>query len=734
MTPIRWRESTWGKVKPGDLVQAPDGSEWRVLSCMCDVDAKYTYRGVGDLVRYWIESPSGRLASITRLNHETIKYYRKRQVKLPTPEQLTKREAKAREREVLKEQRRQERERARIQARLDRIAEVGGPLLELPALKNRGTAPRSVSLFTAINLLRNWPVLTVDVEHTGYQLGHNSCQLRTIQLGYGQRAVVFDADDPEQCAAAGLLLKQAPKLHAHSATADLCPLIKAGIVDESIWEKMDDTAIRARLADPALAGDDAGLKDLAPQLIGETNEVEAADAARKRLFQVGRWLTKPKPTTPFERNGWAQVDKRCAVMVNYAASDVLDTALLPGLLPESPPQVLERERVIQRMVARIAQDGLPLDREQVSRLLIEHTSLRDGLARQIIEMGVENPDADGQVAQRLVALGAQLPETDTGNPSAAEVALRKVRDDMAGYAAGSLAGLVLEHRHHSTVLGLFLEPWQEYIDNGDGRVRPTVYTLGTKSGRMSCKRPNLQQVSQSGGIRPCIIADPGHVLISADFSGVEWRIAAALSGDQAAIDLILEEDEAKRTDPDAQVGIHWEVAWGAFGPEATKKHRYTSKRIVYGTMYSGGIATLAAQAGCDEPTAEKVMRVIRNTAPTYIRWSKHVQNQVRNGYHEFKTYSGRVVHFDPEWPHRAVPQMIQATGRELLVDGMLRWRQTRWGGSIILPVHDELIVMVPEADATEALAALVGCMRTEFRGVPIVVEANQPSFAWQDAA
>ena len=66
---------------------------------------------------------------------------------------------------------------------------------------------------------------------------------------------------------------------------------------------------------------------------------------------------------------------------------------------------------------------------------------------------------------------------------------------------------------------------------GDGRVRPTVYTLGARTGRMSCVRPNCQNVPRSGGVRGCIIADSGHLLISADFAGIELRVAAALSGD-----------------------------------------------------------------------------------------------------------------------------------------------------------------------------------------------------------
>lgn len=78
--------------------------------------------------------------------------------------------------------------------------------------------------------------------------------------------------------------------------------------------------------------------------------------------------------------------------------------------------------------------------------------------------------------------------------------------------------------------------------------------------------------------------------------------------------------------------------------------------------------------------------------------------------------------------------MIQHSARELLVDALLRWRDTPWGTSVLLPVHDEILTMVPEQDGPAATAALLTSMETEFLGVPIVAEADEPSHAWADAA
>ena len=86
-----------------------------------------------------------------------------------------------------------------------------------------------------------------------------------------------------------------------------------------------------------------------------------------------------------------------------------------------------------------------------------------------------------------------------------------------------------------------------------------------------------------------------------------------------------------------------------------------------------------------------------------------------------------------EAPHAAPNYCIQGTAKELLVDALLRWRETPWGEATLFPVHDEVVVQVPEAEADQATTALVECMTTDLHGVPIVAEASTPTFAWADS-
>src|SRR5438445_24570 len=189
-----------------------------------------------------------------------------------------------------------------------------------------------------VAVVRAEGALTVDVETTGYPVGHADYALRTVQLGGATCAWVFDVRDGEGAHEVRALVRDflavVPKLHAHSATADLVPLAHAGLIDhESGWQRMFDTVIPAKLADPQSTGSGPGLKALAGAVLGEQATAPAADEARAALFKRNKWVTNTKVTTAVERSGWAQVDPADSVMLRYAASDVLATAVLAQRLP-----------------------------------------------------------------------------------------------------------------------------------------------------------------------------------------------------------------------------------------------------------------------------------------------------------------------------------------------------------------------------------------------------------------
>jgi len=604
------------------------------------------------------------------------------------------------------------------------IDAASGETVPLPAVVDRDGHIVPLTLGQAAAVVRRAversAALTVDVETSGYPVGHADYALRSVQLGDATAAVVFDpvrhADTIRE------LLAGAPALHAHSATADLVPLENAGLLDaENAWERMHDTVIPAKLADPASTGSDPGLKKLSAAVLGGHSVAPAADAGRDALFKAGRWLTDTKINTPIERSGWAQVRTDCATMLRYAASDVLDTAALAPVLPRPAPAMYERERLVQRMTARVTHHGIRLDAGHIADLTGQHTAGRAAAAARIRAFGIDKPGSDQQVGNAAAQLGAGLPTTPGGRPSVAAGVLEPLRG--AEGPLGQLVDAVLDYRHHDTALGLFLEPYGLLCARGDGRARPTVYTLGTDTGRMSCVRPNLQQMSRQGGIRACLTADPGQLMIGADFSGVEIRVAAALSQDANLLKMLADGRD-----------LHAEIARLVWGPDATKAHRYKAKPMVFQRIYGGSVPGLARQAGVPIEVAQAVVDALDALTPQLSAWSTAISNAARRGQTRFTSYAGRVIHLPRDRPHAAPNYAIQGSARELLVDALVRWRDTPWGGCVLLPVHDELDVFVPAEDAERATAELVRCMQTELFGVPIEAAPSTPSFAWADSA
>jgi phage/plasmid-associated DNA primase len=617
-----------------------------------------------------------------------------------------------------------------------RVTELAGPIVELPALVQRtAPTPRHIGhvhvgprLDDLVAKARG--CLTVDVENSGFPIGHPDHELRTVQLGTRVAAFDLDASCSECREIVRRQVAKARVLHAHNAAADLSELAHAELGDlAEMWGRMDDTVLRAKLADPTSTGGAPGLKDASAAVLGDQAMSPAADDAREALFKAAGWLTNVDPTDPAEKSGWLQVNPRCSTMISYACADVLDGALLALDLPEPDPEVHARERAVQTIVSRPAALGFPLDRAAVLEQNELHENAVDTLLRRVrAELGIDNPGSPKQVGERLLALGAQLPATATGKPSVAKDVLQAMAgawelpdgsEDVTALEPHNLAQhaarMILDWRKHDTVLKLILRPWKIATTHGDGRIRPTVYSLGADTGRMSCVRPNMQQVSKKGGVRECIAADGGMSIISADFAGVELRVAAALSGDRMLRHAI-----------DNGLDIHRMIAAQVFGEDYADANRTLAKRIVFGRIYGGGIPTLAKQAGVSQAIAAAAVEVMDSITPDLAIWSEQIRSGIRAGHRQFRTYSGRVIHLDPKLPHKGPNYLIQGSARELLVDALLRWERGPWGGGLVMPVHDEVVAMVPEHQADDALAHLLECMTLELNGIPIAAEAGGP--------
>lgn len=674
----------------------------------------------------WCAGPAELTKSIKFKVHKTPAGDRCDGSQQTPPGVLTLRERKAKERDAIK---------------LGKITAAAGPTLTLPAAMRRGEEPRQVTAAEALAIgraaiARNGGRIAVDCETNARPLWHPEYATQTIQLGDWAEAIDLDASDPEHRAVAATLIAEAAELEAFSYTADLVPLARLGIAEyDAMLAKCVDVATIVKLTDPALTANGDGLKETSAAVLGDAALSPAAEDARKALGDAAGWIWKLEHDTPDERNGWLQVDRRCATMARYAMADVLDCSALRLKLPQPDPAVMAREIVAERVVAKLPYLGLAIDGPAVRAQLSDREPRAAAKLTRIRELGVGNPDSPKQVTERLRALGAILPQTKGGNDSGAKDVLEKLQH--APGELGELAKTIMGWRDDATVLKNMIRPWARSTEHGDCRTYPTIYTLGADTGRMSCVRPNLQQVAREGGLRECIAADPGMLFIAADFSSVEVRVAAYVSGDRNLIAMI----NGAITCPTCQAGttcvhhdLHAMIANQAYGPGFTKANRYNVKRVVFGRLYGGSAPTLAAQTGLDIPMVDRLVAILDALAPQLAAWSAQVRQAVKNGLREYRTYSGRVIHLDPRLPHKAPNYIIQGTARELLVDALIHWEQGPYARGVVLPVHDEIVAMVPTEQAPAATRFLVQCMTTQLGPVPITVEADEPAEVWQSAA
>lgn len=673
--------------------------------------------------------------------------------------------------------------------------EAEGQLIELPAMVLRDGTVKSVDTQTAMQILdAHADHMYLDCETSGYWIGHREYELRTVQLGGEHVALVLDADDEVQVTLAAYGLRLARKLSAHSAMADIIPVVVAGLVEwDPAWGKMHDSIIYAKLTDPKLSNSEADkLKELASDLLREYAVSPAAEQAKDKLFKAMGCKLKLDATDPREVNGWYRVNKFSETMIRYAGSDVLDLAAVLRVLPtveeaytfpfDSPRErrdvarkVIDRERAVQGVAARVAHEGFRLDPGHIESKITEHETHRDELRAAIEEFTegkITNPSASSGKNNVALALCEMYPglseklerSEKTGLPSAAKPSLEKLTGNGPEVI---LAKSILSYRHDVTNLGLLLRPLKILCDEGDGRMRPIVYTINADTGRMSCVRPNGQQFSRQGGIRASVIADPGYLMVNADLRGCEILVGAALSGDMNLLEAetslkcwrcgsMCDSKEGKNCPQcgpgNGAMGLHWMAAISAFGLGATKEHRYWCKRVIFSKLFGGSAAAGARQVGIPVQESQKIHDAFEAIAPVYAAWDRwlrqcyydgsvvwrdfekgenyryQIPGQSKRGI--FRAYSGRQIYINA--PHAFGNYAIQGTARELLVDGMLRFHEEclvhpEWGASAIMPIHDELLCWVKAEYKDDAVKVLRQCMTTSVLsspGFPVRVDAD----------
>lgn len=591
-----------------------------------------------------------------------------------------------------------------------------------------------------------YPILGFDVETNARSLSDPAYKVRTIQLGTPTFAVVLDAEDYRHRKAARVVLTCGKfPTTAHNAAFDTKALTKIGVFDSvaHAWENCVDTFLVASMIEPPLE-DKTGYRDLKTQSATWFADREQSDSAKnqlKKLFSNKKWLGLSNNfkvyKTPEERNGWAQVDPSSPEMITYAASDVLDgSRLAKTIFPLAAtlfPESAAREHRVRRICAEMEYRGMRVDAEYTRKRRAEALEKAAEAERNLIQMGLEDgpKDTKGMVAL-IESCGVEVRrgKEQIRKSGAIYAAPKLAAEDLTEYgkqdASGTIAAMAKELETFRLNTKLVDTYYDAYLNTPGGRIHPVIGTLTAATGRMSVSEPSMQNVPRYG-VRECFIPDPGMAFISADFSSVEMRVAGALADDHG-----LRAVYQQNKDP------YWEVARQIYGPEATKDHRQQCKAVALGRMYGSGIAKIASQLDIvDAAEAFEVASQVANAFDSAYPGLRQLQYRERSrigmGFPLWVNEFGRMQAIDPTVHYKVVNYVVQGAARDVLVDALFRAEDAGLGEWLWLPIHDEIIIQVPESQVDDYCARLVEVMSTEIRGMPIPAEGTILGDRWKKA-
>jgi len=387
----------------------------------------------------------------------------------------------------------------------------------------------------------------------------------------------------------------------------------------------------------------------------------------------------------------------------------IDDAGMASLLDDVETPLIE-------VLAQMEDHGIKVDPTVLDDQKAELAGRIDQLRDQIHEAagGAFNVDSPKQLAEVLFTkLGLPVVKRKKTGPSTDVEVLEKLADmGDIDKVAQTVPVLMLEYRRLSKLVGTYLGNLKGSIDARDGRVHAKFHQTGAATGRLSSSDPNLQNIpirTEVGRqIRKAFVAEPGHMLISADYSQIELRMLAHQSGDANLT-------EAFQNDRD----IHTAVASHVFGvplDEVSNEQRGHAKVINFGIVYGVTAYGLARRIeGLDNDSAKQLISDYKRRFEGIDQFlAKCIDQAQTHGY--VRTILGR---------RRAIPEIssskgqtrqlgerlainsvVQGSAADLIKLAMVnlhrRIVKETLGMKMLLQIHDELVFEVPKASVEEA--------------------------------
>ena len=562
--------------------------------------------------------------------------------------------------------------------------------------------------------LESMPILCVDTETTG--LDPFTSELLLLQVGDLKQQYVIDARKCSLEPLRPVLESLKPKV-LHNAKFDYKMLKSlAGIRMENVVDTMliEQTILNGKKAD--------GGYSLA--------------AAYQRYFD--KEISKEAQSSFINHTGDFSKEQ-----IEYARLDVLyPLEMLYQQMPQVRRERLEHTVKLECLavpaIADIELNGVAIDKERWLRISQqaqeEALRVRGDLDKQFEEYLSQNQqgqlfadpkavqtlnyDSDQQLKEALESLGIKVENTDKWTLTRLE---------------HPVSDMILEYRQHQKVVSTYGETFLEYIHPKTGRIHCDFRQMGAESGRLSCTKPNLQNIPSDSEFRSCFIAGEARKMITADYSGCELRILAEMSQDPEFL-------RAFKNNED----LHSLVATMMFDKPVSKYEnpelRQKAKAVNFGLAYGMSARGLANQIGCGDDEAEELLKKYFNAFPAIKSFlERSAAMAVSRGYST--TIGGRRRHFDvSNMEDRKKRGQVERQGKNSPIQGanadMIKlalyelrrgFHERQINAQLVNTVHDEIVVECAEEIAEETQEIVESIMRAAggyyVKSIPVDVES-----------
>jgi DNA polymerase-1 len=429
-------------------------------------------------------------------------------------------------------------------------------------------------------------------------------------------------------------------------------------------------------------------------------------------------------------------------VTEYAAEDAditfqLKNCFTPLIKKRGVEKIFnEVENPLVRVLVDMEYEGVKVDIDflnEYSKIL--ETDAKISEERVYEQAGVRfnlaSPKQLGEVLFDILKLDAKAKKTKTGQYATGEDVLQKMA------AKHKIVDDILNFRELTKLKSTYVDSFPELINPKTGRVHTSYAQAVAVTGRLSSTNPNLQNIpirtERGREIRKAFIPrEKGRVLVSADYSQIELRIVAAISGDPNMC-------EAFKLGKD----IHTATAAKVYGikeADVTKEMRYKAKSVNFGIIYGQGAFGLAENLGISRTEAKEIIDNYKKEFPNIqLYMDQQINNAKELGFVE--TLMGRrrwlrdinssnfTVRGFAE--RNAINSPIQGSAADMIKLAMIKihaeMKKTKWESKMILQVHDELVFDAVEKELPPLKELILKCMKEAMvlpNGVPVEAEVG----------